>query len=72
MVRPEIGTEFGVMTAAVGAIDQHLVDAHLAQLAEGDLLGTGGQGADRSREVIAPAAASTPDLGLGGWETESS
>ena len=45
MVRPEVGTEFDLMAAAVvGAIDQHLVHVHLAEFGEGDLLRVGRHG----------------------------
>ncbi len=46
MVRPEVGTEFDLMAAAVvvGAIGQHPVHVHLAEFGEGDLLRVGRHG----------------------------
>jgi hypothetical protein len=39
---PEVGAQLGVVAAAVEAVDQHLVHAHLAHVAPGDFDGVGG------------------------------
>jgi len=52
IIGPLIGVEYhGMVALVVAAEDDHVTDAHLAQLAEGDLLRTGGHGGDRSRAL---------------------